>query len=169
MGIEKHVWVLFADQGRAQSANLYGIDTGGASCGQGDAATGKTRSGDEASVGGIDVHGGTVGCTVDEEPPVRHAEGDALRLVLRQAGNAGGQTEDVEQSGIGINLAPAIENVLVGSREIGLGLVAGTLNDAVDVLRGEVGLGLQPQGNDTSGNRCGHRRTAHGPHVPQAG
>ena len=84
--------------------------------------------------------------------------------MFAEFGDAGADAQDVQESGVGINLAPAVIDVLFGAREFGLGLVAGARDDALDVLGCEVGLGLQPEGDDTGGDRCCHRCAADGPH-----
>ena len=92
----------------------------------------------EAAVNGT-VGGGSKG---DTHVAVGCGQGGgSLQMDLRD-GNRAREAENVEQTGVGINLAIAI--IVVRIVELGVGLPGGAGNDVHDALAGERRVGLQP-------------------------
>ena len=142
-------------------SQLHSKDT--LSCGFGDvyAATHEQGCGYEPAVGGVDADVSAILGAVDVERVALETELHAGGLVLAELGDAGAKAEDVQKACVGVNFAPAVIVVFVGAAEFGFRLVAGALDDAQYVFGREVGLGLQPQGDDSGGDGAGHRCAAH--------
>ena len=85
--------------------------------------------------------------------PVTDCYPDTLWLVVAQLLDAS-DTEDVEQTFIGIYLTISIQ--VVGVCQLFLGMVAGTLQNATNIVGRQSRFGLKPECNSTSHDWCRH-------------